>query len=154
MCICRAVKSHRTFSKPLVSISVPKGLDPADPSTGYPPKGIDIRSDHWLWKSKRSTPSRAGLLWKKTFANKGAVRANISRNGDPVVGKIPTIGRNHYAILYGNLQLKGGLQRSKGKHKSVLRGKIGVAVQGSTKSAHFFGDEVSHQALCYGCNEA
>jgi len=60
--------------------------------------------------------------------------------------KKPTIGTNRYAIVYGNSQLIGWLQRSEGKHKIVVRERNGV--RGSTKSAHFFGYEVSDQVHC------
>ncbi len=87
MCICRAVKSHRTFSKPLVSISVPKGLDPADPSTGYPPKGIDIRSDHWLWEFKEVNAKQSGIAMEKDFRQQRRCESKYLKKWRPSRGQ-------------------------------------------------------------------
>jgi len=86
---------------------VPYGFNPNDPSTEYPFKDCVILLDRWLWEVKDVKATTRGQYWRKTFANKGAVKANISDNGKPVLLKKPSTRYDYYAVVYGNTQLAG-----------------------------------------------
>lgn len=117
-------------------VKVPKGLNPLDTGSGFPPKTAGILSDRWLWEVREVQGKIRGNMWKKTFSNKGAVRANVNGNGEPVILKNPTTGKDHYAVVYGNVQLIGTKERIDGNHKVL------VDREASTKSAYYLGDEV------------
>lgn len=61
--------------QPFYDEEIPSDLDPKKPLIGFPPKGSPILSDKWIWAVKDVEAKFRSKLWRKTFKNKGAVKA-------------------------------------------------------------------------------
>lgn len=126
---------------------IPDDLDPASPTVGYPPRNAHILSDKWLWETRQVGARHRYSLWRRTFKNKGAVRAGVSGNGPPVVLRNPISGKYHYAVIFGITHLIGEKERVRAVHSVTLTTVNGLPAKESITSTYAYGDEVSEDDL-------
>lgn len=73
-----------------------------DPLIGYSSKSCAILFDRWLYEVRNVKAATRGLYWRKTFANKEAMKFNVSSNEKPVFLRNPSTWKNHYVVVYEN----------------------------------------------------